>query len=304
MLQRSPPVPRGRVPGFSRQQLVAAKAGVVGITSVVAGWFLGREEGDYAASMLVAAAILATMATAYEFLSYWLASWFGGEPASRRRRRRPSIPPRSSHRARARRCRARCREGDRRLPRDPDGGVDHPGAQRHRPQRKQGSFGRGNRRRAAGLSRCAAAQHAHQRLAVYVLTRRFARRPATGSSPRHLRARRRPGAGRRPRCHDRCPAGAPARPHLHARACRQHRRIRGCWRRCSRPAEPGGPDLRTHRGAAGAAGGGVRVQGGAAGYADADGRGGGRRAVGTRVLAAACDGVDSLLACRRSASGR
>ncbi len=66
--------------GYTRQQLAAAKAGVVGITSVVAGFFLGREEGDYAASILVAAAILGTMATAYEFLSYWLASFFGGEP--------------------------------------------------------------------------------------------------------------------------------------------------------------------------------------------------------------------------------
>ena len=47
--------------GYTRQQLAAAKAGVVGITSVVAGFFLGREEGDYAASMLVAAAILGTM---------------------------------------------------------------------------------------------------------------------------------------------------------------------------------------------------------------------------------------------------
>jgi membrane protease YdiL (CAAX protease family) len=68
------------VPGFTRQQLVAAKAGVVGITSVVAGWFLGRDEGDYAASMLVAAAIFGSMATAYEFLAYWLATWFGGQP--------------------------------------------------------------------------------------------------------------------------------------------------------------------------------------------------------------------------------
>jgi hypothetical protein len=68
------------VAGYTRQQLAAAKAGVVGITSVVAGFFLGREEGDYAASMLVAAAILGTLATAYEFLSYWLASFFGGEP--------------------------------------------------------------------------------------------------------------------------------------------------------------------------------------------------------------------------------
>lgn len=67
------------MPDFTKQQLVAAKAGVVGITSVVAGWFLGREEGDYAASMLVAAAILGSMATAYEFLSHWLASWFGSE---------------------------------------------------------------------------------------------------------------------------------------------------------------------------------------------------------------------------------
>lgn len=66
--------------GHTRQQLTAAKAGVVGVTSVVAGFFLGREEGNYAASMLVAAVILGTMATAYEFLSYWLASWFGGEP--------------------------------------------------------------------------------------------------------------------------------------------------------------------------------------------------------------------------------
>jgi len=71
------------VAGYTRQQLAAAKAGVVGITSVVAGFFLGREEGDYAASMLVAAAILGTMATAYEFLSYWLASFFGGEPDTR-----------------------------------------------------------------------------------------------------------------------------------------------------------------------------------------------------------------------------
>jgi len=69
------------VAGYTRQQLVAAKAGVVGLTSVVAGWFLGREEGDYAASMFVAAAILGSMATAYEYLSYWLASWFGGQPA-------------------------------------------------------------------------------------------------------------------------------------------------------------------------------------------------------------------------------
>ena len=66
--------------GYTRQQLVAAKAGVVGLTSVVAGWFLGREEGDYAASMLVAAAILGAMATAYEYLASWLASWFGSEP--------------------------------------------------------------------------------------------------------------------------------------------------------------------------------------------------------------------------------
>jgi membrane protease YdiL (CAAX protease family) len=65
---------------FTRQQLVAAKAGVVGITSVAAGWFLGRDEGDYAASMLVAAGILGGMATAYEFMAYWLASWFGGQP--------------------------------------------------------------------------------------------------------------------------------------------------------------------------------------------------------------------------------
>ena len=66
---------------FTRQQLVAAKAGVVGISSVVAGWLFGSEEGNYAASMLVAGAILAGMATAYEFFSYWLASWFGGEKA-------------------------------------------------------------------------------------------------------------------------------------------------------------------------------------------------------------------------------
>ena len=65
---------------FTRQQLVAAKAGVVGITSAAAGWFLGRDEGDYAASMLVAAGILGGMATAYEFMAYWLASWFGGQP--------------------------------------------------------------------------------------------------------------------------------------------------------------------------------------------------------------------------------
>ena len=66
--------------GYTRQQLVAAKAGVVGMTSFVAGWYLGREEGDYAASMLVAAAIFGTMASAYELLSCWLASFFGGEP--------------------------------------------------------------------------------------------------------------------------------------------------------------------------------------------------------------------------------
>lgn len=80
------------MPDFTKQQLVAAKAGVVGITSVVAGWFLGRDEGDYAASMLVAAGILAAMATAYEFLSYWLATWFGGEQAPSRDLGDPADP--------------------------------------------------------------------------------------------------------------------------------------------------------------------------------------------------------------------
>jgi membrane protease YdiL (CAAX protease family) len=68
------------VPGYTRQQLIAAKAGVIGITSLATGWFLGREEGDYAASILVAAAIFGIMATGYELLASWLASWLGGDP--------------------------------------------------------------------------------------------------------------------------------------------------------------------------------------------------------------------------------
>lgn len=67
------------MPGYTRQQLIAAKAGVVGITSLATGWFLGREEGDYAASILVAAAIFGIMATAYELLASWLATWLGGD---------------------------------------------------------------------------------------------------------------------------------------------------------------------------------------------------------------------------------
>ncbi len=63
--------------GYTRQQLIAAKAGVVGVTSFAAGWYLGREEGDYAVSILVAAAVFGTMAGAYELASAGLASWFG-----------------------------------------------------------------------------------------------------------------------------------------------------------------------------------------------------------------------------------
>lgn len=64
--------------GYTRQQLLAAKAGVLGVTSFAAGWYLGREEGDYAVSILVVAAIFGTMAGAYELASAWLASWLGG----------------------------------------------------------------------------------------------------------------------------------------------------------------------------------------------------------------------------------
>lgn len=67
--------------GYTHQQLIAAKAGVIGVTSFAAGWYLGREEGDYAVSILVAAAIFGTMAGAYELMSAWLASWFGGANA-------------------------------------------------------------------------------------------------------------------------------------------------------------------------------------------------------------------------------
>lgn len=68
------------MPSFTRQQLVAAKAAVVAASALVAGVFLGREEGDYVASVLVMAAILGTMAAVYELLSSWLASLFGSGP--------------------------------------------------------------------------------------------------------------------------------------------------------------------------------------------------------------------------------
>lgn len=66
--------------GYTRQQLIAAKAGVVGVTSFAAGWYLGREEGDYAASILVAGVIFGAAATTYEVVSSWLAGWFAGAP--------------------------------------------------------------------------------------------------------------------------------------------------------------------------------------------------------------------------------
>ena len=68
--------------GYTRQQLIAAKACVLGVISFAAGWYLGREEGDYAASILVTTAILGTMAGAYELVSAWFASWLGGAPRS------------------------------------------------------------------------------------------------------------------------------------------------------------------------------------------------------------------------------
>ena len=68
--------------GYTRQQLIAAKACVLGITSFATGWYLGREEGDYAASILVTTAIFGTMAGVYELVSVWVATWLGGAPAS------------------------------------------------------------------------------------------------------------------------------------------------------------------------------------------------------------------------------
>lgn len=86
--------------GYTRQQLIAAKAGVVGVTSFAAGWYLGRDEGDYAVSILVAAAIFGTMAGTYELMSAWLASWFGnaarpesGEPHAPSELPPPIQPP-------------------------------------------------------------------------------------------------------------------------------------------------------------------------------------------------------------------
>ena len=56
------------------RQLLIAKAAVISVSGIVAGSFLGHEEGDYIASILVITAIFAIMAAAYEFLSGSLAS--------------------------------------------------------------------------------------------------------------------------------------------------------------------------------------------------------------------------------------
>ena len=68
--------------GYTRQRLIAAKACVLGIASFATGWYLGREEGDYAASILVTTAIFGTMAGVYELVSAWVATWLGGARAS------------------------------------------------------------------------------------------------------------------------------------------------------------------------------------------------------------------------------
>jgi membrane protease YdiL (CAAX protease family) len=75
------------VPGYTRQQLFIAKSAVIGVAALVTGSYLGRDEGDFVASILVMAAILGIMAAVYELLSSWLASLFGDapeEPASLR----------------------------------------------------------------------------------------------------------------------------------------------------------------------------------------------------------------------------
>jgi membrane protease YdiL (CAAX protease family) len=68
------------MPGSTRPQLFIAKSAVIAVAALIAGFFLGREEGDYVASVLVMAAVFGTMAGVYELLSAWLASLFGGAP--------------------------------------------------------------------------------------------------------------------------------------------------------------------------------------------------------------------------------